>query len=878
VNPLIGVIFKRDAHPAAKSLAELTNPLRNSSFFCDEHLSLHDALHREWEEDAHLILYALHSSETEWTFARTSKHSALPEQLVQAAGFVRVSLVCLDHDLPDKREWASAEEPLDWLASMPEGTPSPTAWYSTLHGSRFVFVLATPVDHLRAEEIITALLEKYKLPEGTGQIDRRCLDWTRLFRLPKTRREDTGKFFSKDPRFFLIDGGPLLDPSSLPKVDVSEAKSTYAEIQPYTAAMPEPEECQKLLWLAGSNGRPAMSFYMKEAKRFLQGREAFGVCFEDALLDTSQGWNNSALRLVGQVVSMTAHLESASPEHVFALVRPALEQLTASDQEHADWLSLGWSMVCRMWSQESAQLEAQRIDREQAAAEAAKLKVALAEQLRVERPLDVPEDPQERVAWFARRMVASDGSRHYVMRRDGGYNLKAIGDSMLIPMIRELGMEAAIPINEMRGRSWGQRSAQAILNDHAIPITSIRCSTVGKVAYINGEEGSKVLYSPVHRLNPKLIPARSPEVEEWLALLFGDFLDHGIDWLSHALDVLSPICALNLHGAPGSGKGMLVLGLSECFDGEHLNDGRAMDRFNFGLLQSPIIWCDEGVPMIKGLGNKVDQIFRSLVAGGSIQIEGKMRDIITAEINPRIVLTSNNKDIARDIIGQRDLSDEDVRAIELRMLSIDIKGEAHRFLSAKGNREYTHGWVKGNGASNYVLANHIYWLYENRKPSKFSSGRLLVEGEAATELVRDMRLRSEDAQLVLRAIARILETPTSRTGLHIAEGRAFITISTLRDYIDTMGTYSKITMSQVSKVLKQFSAKQISTNNDMKVSHPLGARHARWIELDLAMILEECYRYGMPSERIEGLLQLQVGGVSLIAQARVHGKADEVEA
>lgn len=874
-DPEIGVIFRRDAHPGARTLADLTDEQTLSRILCDEHLPLSEALAKEWPVDAHLLLYHLQDEAGDVVFARANKVQApVGHQLAKQGGRIACSILCLDHDLPEHREWATADEPLDWYTAIHDDFPSPTYWYSTLHGSRLVYVLTEPVERFQAEALTGALVSKWAELTGEELLGAAaCVDWTRVFRLPRTVRADTGLPFHQDPRFHLIDGGPTLDPASLPhEARLHDHPATVAA-EPYRGGMPDEEACRAELEVPGKGGKSKMTDFAREARRWLKGRESYPVAFEDRPFDPTRlesGWNNTVLFYVGQVVSMLAHIETATPEGCFALLRPALEQLQALDEEQKDWLSIAWGMVSRMWGAEEAKLAQQRQEREAAQAQGAQLRQEIAAAVRTALPEHVPNDAEAAEAWVERRMIASDGRHHYVMRADGSYNLSAVGDSLLIPMIHELHMEDAIPTRTLRGQNLVYRSAQDLLAQHAVPVIQVRCSAREKVAHVDGLEGERVLRVPIHRLNPRVQPAYSHEVDEWLRALFGEMHEAGIEWLAHALAVASPICALNLYGASSSGKGMLCQGLSECFEKEAPNDGRAMDRFNIGLLRSPVIWCDEGVPAIKGLGSTADEVFRQLVAGGTLQIEGKMRDLIVADLYPRLIFASNDRDIMRAIVGSRDLTEESVRAIEQRLLSIHVGTEARRLLDSKGNYAYTRGWVAGDGPSRYVIANHIAYLFETRKPSRSSSGRFLVEGSVRTELVRDLRLRSDAAQAVLRALARMLDSQTPRDGLHVCEGRAWVTVSCVTDYMELQQLGQKITMPQVGQVLRQFSAEIHRPEEHVKVVQPPGAKKkGRWIELDLAAILEECLRYGMASERIEALLHAQDGGAGAVVEAKM---------
>jgi hypothetical protein len=867
-DPTIGVLHRREASKGARTVRELTDD--PGKFVCDARVPLSEALATEWESDAHLQLYRLVDRDGDEVYARVTKKSPFVADLVREGGRVEVSILCLDHDLPGHREWTDPNEPLTWLAALPEGPPAPTVWYSTLHGSRLLYALVRPIPGPEAEALSIALVERWAAA-GVA-LDRKCGDWTRLFRLPRTTREDSGLPFWRDPRFYMVDGGPELDPAALPQAEV-RAAAEYAAAEPYEGDRPTAEECDALLRKVGESGRPVQTDFCREARRWLKGRESFPLAFEEAKFDPrrlAEGWNNCALFHVGQVVSMLAQLETASPEGCYALLRPALEALTADDEQGGrDWEAIGWDMVRRMWSVEEARLAAARIERERVEAEGAARREAIVATIRSEAPEVVPPDPEKAAEWIARRMIASDGSRHYVMRKDGSYNLSAVSSSLLVPMICDLGMEGTIPIKRLKGQRLEYRSAEDILAEHATPIVSVRCSVRERAASIDGPEGERTLRVPIHRLNPRLRPAFSADVDEWLRELFGSQYEAGLDWLAHSLEVRRPICALNLYGTPSAGKGMLCQGVSECFDRESPNDGRAMDRFNTGLLRSPVIWCDEGVPMIRGLGSTTDQVFRTLVAGGTIQIEGKMRDVIVADMYPRVIFASNDRDIVKGIVGNRDLTDDDVRAIEQRLLSIHVGPASRRLLESKGGYSYTRGWVAGEAPSRYVVANHVAFLHGSRKPSLHTTGRFLVEGELRTELVRDLRMRSDAALTVIRALARMLETPTPRKGLHAAEGRVWVTVSATTDYVESQGFPTKVSMSQVGHVLRQLATQELADGQYVKPSRPSGApEKGRWIELDLTALVEECRRYGTACDRIESLMKMRPGGEGAIAEAR----------
>jgi hypothetical protein len=875
-GPIVGIIFDREKAPGAHKLSDL-GPDTAGRYLCDEHLPLEEAFKRDWDQDAHFIVYRLEDEDGEPLYARVTKRSGFTAELLRKGGKVAVTMMVFDHDLPKqgdaKQEWT--EEGLGEFTSLlaQADLPPPSCWYTTLHGSRFVYVLETPVDHLTAESMARSIRDKYK---AAGiELDKSCDDWTRLFRLPRTVREDTGRRYSNDDRFVFLNGGPALDPETIEANDKTEG-DVFAEVDAYSGELPSVEEVDALLVKVGGNKKSYDSDWVKVAKKYLDGRESYDICFRHAKLDSKKfnGRNNAIVKISGQIIGMTARQPEATPEGIYALLFSALEQMQVEDEEGNDWHQIAWDIICRMWANESAQIEAENREAEKAIQKGKQTREELIKQIKADRPEDVPDDEEEADAWFRQRMVASDGRLHHIMRTDGSYNIRPVGDSMLIPMIRELGMENVIETHEMRGKTWTVRSAQSILNDHATPISAIVCSATIKTAYIEGDPGHRLLNMPVHSLNKKVEPKYDEEVEKWLEIFFGDKYDLGIMWLAWALETNAPICALNLFGAPGTGKGMLAAGLAECFAGEKFNNGTALGKYNAGLLDTPVVNCDEGVPNIKSdEALPLDQAFRTMVSGGNVMIRSMYQNPFMARIYPRILFTSNDKDILRSIVGHRDLTDDDIRAVEIRLLSIEVGPKARDYLTAHGNYRFTSGWVQGKHKSQYKLAGHIRWLYENRTTDPYGSGRLLVEGEVETSLVRGMRLRSSSSQAVVKALIKMIEGNNgNKNALTIWKSRVFVTAAGVHDYImgPMHGIHEEISLPRTGQVLRQFAI--TSPNGNKKLS--FGTGRARWVEIDLGILLEEALRYGTVCGKVERLLSEQPNGKYKIAAAMAHSGQD----
>jgi len=894
-DPRVAIIFDRERAPGACSLAEFeADP---GKYLADDNVPLSEAIGRCWDQDAHLALYAAHDEGGEAAYLRINKRkSTFAGDLMATGGAIRCPILVFDHDLPKLLDDGGVEQKQVWteeglsgfvrfLARPDLHFPLPTYWYTTLHGSRFVYVLTESVSHAEAEGLMLGIMRD-ALASGL-ELDSSCKDWTRLFRLPRVLRN--GNRTEAHPLFLSLEFGGPLDPASIVPGEATGLDDRFASAAAaYDGDLPSPDECHELLWdVSPKTGREVRSKWAKTAKQYLTGRDSHAYCFDNKLIDEDeifegrkfQGSNDAVIRLVGQMVGQLARQEGASPESIYALLLDCIDQMEPT-AKHPDWHAVAWDLVCRMWSNEMAQVEAENQEREAAQVEAGEVRQDLISMYRSQSPAAVPDDAGEAQAWLRERMIASTGSKHHIMMRDGTYSVSPFGDSMLIPAIRDLGMEDVIETHELRGKVWQQRAPRHILNDHAIPISRVVCSSAEQVASITGDPGYRTLTIPVHGLNPHLVPTYSGDVDTWLQHFFGEQYERGIEWLSHALEVRRAICALNLHGASGAGKDMLVAGLAECFRyAAAVDGGKVFARFNDCILDSPVVHFEEGVPIGTLPGCKtVDQTFRALVSGGDLAVEGKGDRVFSAQVYPRIIFTSNDADIMQSIIGHRDLSDDDIRAIEIRLLNIPVSPTATAWLTSKGNYAYTDGWIKGLVPSRFIVAQHILYLFQHRTPSQRGSGRLLVEGETGTNIMQDMRMRTDAASAVIRTLSKMIEDPTGQAeGIHVQEGHVWVLPYGIqrmyeRRLQDTMHT--KLTPHAVAKVLRQLCARDDSPMPTRLPGQERGAAKQRWWEVDLRIMVHEAIKHGMPRTRMEEYLRASYGAEEL---AKIHGLFSEEE-
>lgn len=811
--------------------------------------TLSAALDSCWETDAHFVGYMAVDAEGNEAPLRINKRkSSFVPELIEEGGSVQVRVLTFDHDLDyaegRKREW-SGEELGEFVRGLSEGlTPYlPTHWYTTTHGSRFVFVLSEPVSPEAAEGIATSMRQTFL--ESGIEMDESCKDWTRLMRLPRTRRTDHGKWYEDSEFFMHVPFGEILDPSNIEYEESATQK--YAKVSLQFGERPDDQECSAILYTQGDRGKQLMSNWHKRAKRQLNGSAAYPLCFDEVKLDelfiSKRGFggrNDGLSRVIGSMCGLLIAFDDTTEEHIYALLRSALEQMTCDCPDREDWQATGWDMICRMWEAEVSQMVAKQNVRVEQEQRATKEKTEILEGMRDAGIEEVPPEQDVALEYLDRRMIASDGTYHRIMKPDGTYTVKSFTSSILVAAIRDLGVDHLIQTHEMSGINLKVRDIKDILTDHAVPVSRVLMTCCETQSYIQGPPGDRELVTPIHQLDESLKAEFNTDIDQWLQQFFGDRYPEGIEWLSHCLKVQRPICSINLYGASGAGKGMFVMGIAECFRVKNKNDGKVLGRFNIGLAESPVVNFDEGLPGTMPGCPTVDQTFRVLTAGGTLSLEGKNKDIVHGTVYPRLIFTSNDLDIIQGIVGGRDLNEDDVAALEVRLLSFKVPHEAANFLMLRGQYAYTKDWVGQN--SKHLLAKHIIALNE-AAPAAASAGRFLVEGDRNSRVMEGARMQTDASQITIRMIVEMAEAKFNgpRTLCLKKDGNFWTTASGLAEFYETKGLSARYTIKAAGRVLSQLGV----TSRNWEAPFE-GAPKGRWCKIDLSIIIKESLAIGRP--------------------------------
>lgn len=232
----------------------------------------------------------------------------------------------------------------------------------------------------------------------------------------------------------------------------------------------------------------------------------------------------------------------------------------------------------------------------------------------------------------------------------------------------------------------------------------------------------------------KMEPKRDERVEAWLRSITKDDELHErlLDWLACVPLLERPMAALFLWGEPRTGKSLLAHGISRMWLGPTQGGPTELEDlagdFNSKLMDCPLVFGDEYVPEDKR-GNAKTDLLRKIVQETVRTLKRKFLPAATLLGAIRLIIAANEPDII--INTTKSMTNHDIAAVNERFLCIEVDATAREFLDQL-RKEGTHD----DFFSGDVIAQHVWWLHENRDV-KFGS-RFLVEGLSGSELEKRM--------------------------------------------------------------------------------------------------------------------------------------------
>lgn len=252
---------------------------------------------------------------------------------------------------------------------------------------------------------------------------------------------------------------------------------------------------------------------------------------------------------------------------------------------------------------------------------------------------------------------------------------------------------------------------------------------IGSVVYVSGLKG--ITYNPadskmiegVHNL-ARVSAVEHPDVGGWLELLGGTDPDGLLDWLACVTYTYDqPLCALYINGAPGIGKTFLARGIASLWNSAPGNYNKATNGdFNAEMLQSPLLFADEGIVVNRNNEEMASIAFRNIVAGQGVGINAKYQAVMPLVGALRVLICANH---TNGLPFKESLGKDGIEAITQRVMYIHVDDAPKRYLEALGGRNALTEWAPAD-CSPGKIAEHLMWLKKTRTVAP--GRRFMVEG------------------------------------------------------------------------------------------------------------------------------------------------------
>lgn len=346
------------------------------------------------------------------------------------------------------------------------------------------------------------------------------------------------------------------------------------------------------------------------------------------------------------------------------------------------------------------------------------------------------------VEQFARRWIIQRGDSFYIYCA-GRYLSPIRMCDLDVSLPRDLSPAPIDWITYKADGSPRQKTVKELLRDCAtVARETIADLCVQDSRYEEPTQTFIEAAAPLRRMRARYHEA----IDHWITLLGGNDPASLRAWLATVTRLNLQSCALYLSGPPGSGKGMLALGVSRLWSvGGFTELGRVLDAWNSDLLRCPLVVADEHLP--QGFRRRSSAELRTMIGSSMRTLSRKHLPNADLRGALRIMLLANNDRMLAEIIGDEDLSPDDLEAIAGRFLHIETGRAAKEFLEKLGGRRATDKWVDGD-----LIAEHLHWLAQNVvvTPGK----RFLVEGKAS-HMHRKLAVHGRIPSLCAEWIAKV---------------------------------------------------------------------------------------------------------------------------
>ena len=756
-----------------------------------EAVDIATAFDTSWDTDAHFTQYWLHDERLAEPVAVRWNRPSLPK-VRQLGGDLLAQVIGIDLDNEGHEPWTE-ERWQDFLgvltAHQLAGWSRPleaSCFYTTRNGMRFVYLLDQPVKVDELPKLAMGLVQEFR---QHGLMADELKDWTRLFRLPKVNRD--GGRTEKDPFFQYL---PAWDRVTRKDSIVPWLEGLPSiEVEVESSERPSSAEVNRMLRVE-EGGQLRDSQWFKDAKKTLRaaGGRPYSIVAENQPI-AQQGERDTTLqKVLGQAVGLLFRTDKDfSKEQVYALFYEPLLGLEP-DAGTPDWHERGWRLIEEFWQREVVKKRDEIILTATQEAEAEEDKRDLITRIAdgMMEWCDAPElrgSEEDRARFVLGRLFVGDRTspsgycgRYFLLLPTGYYSAKpVIAAGLFDTMIKLQGDAAGLVAligglhKEVHGGRVVAKTVPEITQGHTVYPTQFRSTYTGygrMIFDIAIEDGMEMTtaHLPMFWKNPRLRPEFNADVHGLLMAMAGgdesqaNALCAAIAW---SLDFTRPSAGLFLHGPAACGKTLIARGLSECMDNPGTAGKQAFQRFNgTSLKTSPFIWIDEGWPEARHVQHNIAHTFRQLVGGGgAIELEEKGKDSESVDFSWRVVVTSNNDSVLRELINSVQ-TPADRKALAERSFDFKISQMATDYLAERGGFKLTKGWIDSPSCrSKYTVAQHFLWLYENRYQLREPGPKFGFTGDTSPERLAAMTRTSPAESMVSEILLDLLNvaTPTA---------------------------------------------------------------------------------------------------------------------
>lgn len=725
---------------------------------------LAEALEARYDTDAMLCGYIVQGNDVQprLGLGALAELEALGQGVVLTVAFV-------DLDREGHAPWfdpADAEDALiEQLSQLPEELHA-AGGYSTRAGLRLVLPLDPPLPARYANGFLRALHERVQAVPGL-EVDASSPQWTRLFRAPFALR-DSARF---DATVLYPEGA--VDPYEL--LDAWDVVPTVEDTRAQVISEDLPEEPLDLTfddWVA-AYCHP----YLKVGKPFSpRDGHVYPVVREVLASVAAVGKITDAHKLLSLVWASVSNTPDLQLSEVWRLAQWVATRQAEADARRAELPDIpptpapkatleDWERVKPYFRGENKKIYRRLRDglalttRKDGAADAISHAASiLTEKARVPSPevlyaylypstqAMAPHSPTTQELWKLCKTYTDDANltddneaRARLFCQEYPLTIKVVGaplmfqlDTRRTPPCYQLTDPTSLCLHfDTYTRPNLPFEADYNSNVKLPDILRQYGATVERVVFKSGQRGTfydaeaGYLAQGVHQLLE--VPAKFHEtVDTWLRLLGGDDPERFLDWCAAAgYTTDQPIAALYIEGPGGIGKSLFANGIASMFGVTPVDYSKVTGSFNGGLLQSPVLFADEGITLDSYTEAAASEVFRNYVANVTHSINAKFSNLSVLQGALRVIIAANDEN---GIPFTKSIGADGIEAIIERILKIKTDHQPRAYLDSIGARNggEIDTWIlPGNRPGK--IAEHLAWLRQNRKLGAHQ-GRFLVGG------------------------------------------------------------------------------------------------------------------------------------------------------